>query len=455
MLDEKRSPEALRHRDVVVAGSLDRAIFHLGAPAAMAALLQATFLIVDTFWIGRVGAVALAAVSTAGFLMWMAQTLGEGMATGAGAVLSHAVGAGSETSAGRASAAGLSLAVWSSLLVGAAGLVLARQSFVFMGTDADVTAAGVVYVWIILLGMPGYFLFAWISAAFRAAGDAQTPLRLLALAAGVNVICDPLLIFGPGPFPSLGVAGAALATVISWVAACGVGWRLLGRIGLRPPALAFLEPPREVWRALRVGLPLGLEGALFSAIYILLARVITGFGTPAVAALGVGHKLEALSYFICAGMSAAATTVVGQSLGAGASERASRAGWRVLFLTCLPVAAVTILLVSFPEAAMAVFIDEQAVISAGASYVLIIGLSELFMAAEVVLLGAFAGVQWTAAPVAIVVTLTAARVPIAAWLVWLGLGVEGVWIAIAGTTVLKGLLLVGLFAWLRGRGSES
>jgi len=445
---------ATTHREIMVSGSLDRAILHLGAPAAGAALLQATFLIVDTFWLGRVGAVALAAVSTAGFVMWMAQTLGEGMATGAGSVLAHAVGAGSALDARRAAAAGLSLAVWSSALVAVTGVVLSRQTFVLMGTEAEVTAAGVVYIWIVLLGMPAYFLFAWVSAAFRAAGDASTPLGLLGLAAAVNVVCDPLLIFGIGPLPELGVAGAAAATVLSWVVACAVGWHWLARLGLRPAALAFLRPPRIIWGALRVGLPLAMEGALFSAIYILLTREITGFGTPAVAALGVGHKLEALSYFICAGLSAAATTVVGQNLGAGSRPRAVRAAWRVLFLTMLPVAAVTTLLVSSPEAVVAVFINEPAVIAAGTTYVLIIGLSELFMAAEVVLLGAFAGLQWTGVPAAVVITLTAVRIPLAAWLIWLGLGVEGVWIAIASTTVLKGLLLIALFAGRAGRGQD-
>ncbi|NOZ78629.1 MAG: MATE family efflux transporter, partial [Acidobacteria bacterium] len=312
------SGNVFEHRELMVAGSLDRAILHLGAPAAMAALLQAGFLVVDTFWLGRVGEVAIAAVSTAGFIMWLAQTLGDGAAMGSGAVLAQAVGAGDRSEAVRAARAGQVLAFWGSLLVMAVGLAAAPPAFRFMETAAPVTAAGLGYLRIILVGMPAYFVFSWIAAAFRAVGDAKTPLKLLALAATVNVVADPLLIFGLIGLPRLGVRGAALATVGSWVAAAGAGWVLLGRLHIRPRIADLVRPPRQTWKALRIGLPLGIEGALFSLIYIVLTRITTTFGTPAVAALGVGHKLEVFNYFVCAGMGAAATTLVGQSLGAGA-----------------------------------------------------------------------------------------------------------------------------------------
>jgi Na+-driven multidrug efflux pump len=193
---------------------------------------------------------------------------------------------------------------------------------------------------------------------------------------------------------------------------------------------------------------------LFSLIYIFLTRVITDFGTPAVAALGIGHKLEVLNYFVCAGMGAAATTLVGQNIGAGEALRAVRCAWRALFLTCIPVGAVTILLVAFPEVAIGVFSSDVEVVDAGTTYVLLVGMTQLFMAAEVVMLGAFAGVQWTAWPVAIVVALTAVRVPLSMWLVARGWGVEAVWLAIASTTVLKGAILAALFASRHGPGTR-
>jgi putative MATE family efflux protein len=320
-----------------------------------------------------------------------------------------------------------------------------------MGTAPAVTEDGIAYLVIVLLGMPAYFLFAWISAAFRAAGDAATALRLLAVAAAINVVLDPLLIFGVGPLPRLGVAGAATATVLAWSIGCARGWQLLGRLGIRPRPLAFLRPPAESWAALRVGLPLAVEGALFSLIYILLTRVTTTFGTPAVAALGVGHKLEVLNYFVCAGMGAAATTLVGQNLGAGDPARARRAAWRALFLTILPVGMVTMMLVSRPATAVSVFISDHEVVAAGVTYILLVGLSQVFMAAEVVLVGAFAGAQWTAVPAVLEIALTAARVPVAGWLVAQGWGVEAVWLAIAATTVVKGTVLALLFALRRPR----
>lgn len=430
----------------MVSGSIDRAILHLGAPAALSALLQAGFLVVDAFWLGRVGPVALAAASTAGFVMWLAQTIGEGLAAGSGSVMAAAVGSGSREEVRRAAAAGQSLAIWGSVVVLGLGLLSNRAIFDFMGTDRPVTEAGIAYMVVILLGMPAYFLFAWITAAFRAAGDAATALKLLAIAAVVNIVLDPLLIFGTGPFPRLGVSGAALATVISWLVACSRGWWMLGNLGIRSRIRDVFRPPRESWRALRVGLPLGLEGAFFSVIYILLTRVTTTFGTPAVAALGVGHKLEVFNYFVCAGMGAAATTLVGQNLGAGAPVRARRTAWRTLFLTIGPVGIVTMVLVGFPEAAVSVFSSDPEVVAAGTTYILIVGLSQIFMAIEVVLIGAFAGAQWTVVPACIEVGLTASRVPLAFWLVGQGWGVEGVWVAIAVTCVAKGTILAVLFA---------
>jgi putative MATE family efflux protein len=437
----------------MVTGEIDRAILHLGAPAALSALLQAGFLVVDTFWLGRVGAVAIAAASTAGFIMWLAQALGEGAANGSGAVLANAVGADDEARARRAAAAGQGLAVWGSAIVSTIGLATSAAVFDFMGTADDVSAAGTRYLWVILLGMPAYFVVTWLSAAFRATGDARTPLRLLALAAALNLVVDPVLIFGLGPVPALGATGAALATVAAWLVSAVWGWVLLGRLGLRPLVRRLARPPAaETWRALKVGLPLGLEGAFFSVVYVLLTKVTTGFGTPAVAALGVGHKLELLNYFVCAGMGAAATTLVAQSLGAGSPGRAARATWRTLFLTCLPVAAVTAALVAFPERAVAVFNDDPEVVAAGSTYVLVVGLSQVFMAFEVVILAAFAGAQWTAVPAAVEMGFTAARVPLAALLVSLGLGVEAVWIAIAATTMVKGTLLAAMFLARHGRG---
>ena len=445
--------QVFRYRELMVSGSIDRAILHLGAPAAMSALLQAGFLVVDTFWLGRVGPVALAAASTAGFMMWLAQTLGDGAASGSGAVLARAVGESDGGAACRAAAAGQALGVWGSALISAGGLLVSHSIFAFMGTAPGVTAAGLHYMWVILFGMPSYFLFVWLSAAFRAVGDAKTPLKLLMLAAAVNLATDPVLIFGIGPLPAFGVTGAALATVLSWLVASVKGWTLLRKLEIRPALFAFLRPPRlETWRALRVGLPIGLEGALFSLIYILLTRVITSFGTPAVAALGVGHKLEVLNYFVCAGMGAAASTLVAQNLGAGDRGRAARSAWRALFLTCLPVGAVTVAMVSFPETAIRVFSGDVGVISAGTTYVLMVGLTQLFMAAEVVLLGAFAGAQWTAVPAGLEIGLTAARIPLSMFLVAAGWGVEAVWFAIAVTTVIKGSLLAALFGLRYGRG---
>jgi Na+-driven multidrug efflux pump len=137
--------DAFRHRALMVSGAVDRAILHLGVPAVMAAVLQAAFLMVDAFWLGRVGPVALAAASTAGFIMWLAQSLGDGFAAGSGAVLATAIGAGRKEAAGEAVAAGRWLALWAAVAVAVVGIALSGPIFRFMGTAPEVSEAGLVY----------------------------------------------------------------------------------------------------------------------------------------------------------------------------------------------------------------------------------------------------------------------------------------------------------------------
>ena len=272
----------------------------------------------------------------------------------------------------------------------------------------------------------------------------STPRRL-ALAVVLNLVLDPLLILGWGPFPALGIRGAAAATLVTRGAACAVGFALLARRGL-------IARARPRWAALReqgsIGLPVAASGVVFSLVYVVLTRFTSEFGTSALAALGVGHKVESLSYMVCLGFGVAAATSVGQNLGAGSPDRARRSGETATVFATAAGALVAALFLVWPEGVMEVFTDDPGVVRDGASYLRIVAVAQLFMAADLVLESAMSGAGYTLLPMAASVLLTVARLPLAVGLAAV-MGLAGIWWAISGTAVARGVAMAWI--WRRGR----
>ncbi len=336
---------------------------------------------------------------------------------------------------------GLSLSV----VLGVAGLFMLWPLFQLMATPSEVTIQGSSYLAVYLAGAPVVFTYFVMEAAFRSAGDTRTPLVLLAVSLGLNTVLDPLLILGIGPFPRLGIQGAALATIVTRAAGCLVGYRWLVERGLVKRAVPSLRPILQMaW----IGLPVAAGGALFSFVYILLTRFTSKFGTAALAALGVGHKVESLSYMACIGFGLAAATAVGQNLGAGSKERAVASG-RVatMYAAALTgLAGLAFLLV--PEHLMRVFSSDPAVIAAGTSYLRIVAVAQVFMALEIVLQMSMEGAGYSLVPWIPSSILTLLRLPLAP-LLSRSMGLAGIWWTISGTGVARGI--AAAWIWRRGR----
>lgn len=337
------------------------------------------------------------------------------------------------------------LALGVALILGASALAGLWALFSLMGTPGEVTVQGSGYLAVYLVGVPIVFIYFVMDAAFRAAGDTRTPLRLLTLALALNFVLDPLLILGVGPFPRLGIQGAALATLLTRSAALLLGLWLLVRRGLirrEPPTSSVMG--RMAW----VGAPVAAAGAVFSVIYILLTRITSGFGTAALAALGVGHKVESLGYMLCVGFGIAAATAVGQNLGAGAPRRAEGAGNLATGYALAVTAIVGAAFLLVPRQLMGVFSDDPSVIAAGASYLRIVAPAQLFMALEIVLEMAMDGAGYTLVPMVFSVVLSALRLP-AAILLRGPLGLAGIWWAISSTAMARGSAAAAV--WHTGR----
>ena len=427
----------------ITAGPLDRAILTLAGPAVGTTLFQILFNITDTFWVGRtLGAVALAGVSIASYSVWVIVSIGELVGVGLTAVSARRHGEGEPRAAARAAGTGLVLAAVLGVSVGIAGVLLLSPLLAVMNAAPDVAQVAREFLVVQFAGaflVYGYFV---VAAAFRSSGDTRTPFILLGGSVLLNVVLDPLLILGIGPFPELGVYGAALATVLTRALACIVGLGLLVRRGMILPDWSG----RTARTIARVGAPTMLTGVLFSLIYIWLARVTASFGTPALAALGLGHKIEGVNYMICIGFAIAAETVVGQNLGAGQAGRAKSAGWMTARFALIPATVIAIIFLVMPEALVRIFTDDPPTIAAAALYLRAVAIAQLALPFEAVLEGALAGAGFTLWPMTAVVSLNALRIPLAP-LTAAEWGLAGVWWLLSVTAIARALALVAFWRW--------
>jgi len=426
-------------------GPLRPVILKLAMPAVAMMACHFCFNLIDAIWVGNlIGPAALAAVSTAGFYVWVLLSLGEMVEVGLIAVAARRHGEGRPDAAARAAGAAVLYALAAGAVVSAVGYVLTDELFRFMTVPPDVAILGHRYLHTWLLGGPLVFGFFAIEATFRASGDTRTPFLLLMASVLLSVGLDPLLIAGLGPFPRLGVEGAALSSVMvrggGFLIGIGIAWRR---------GLLRLETPdwRAVPTVIRIGAPLSLAGVLLSVVYMWLTRYTSRFGTAALAALGVGHKIEGLGFIAISGFALSASALVGQNLGAHQEARA-RQGVRMTVAYCLAVTVTTaIAFLAIPRTLVGLFTPDPAVITDGSLYLRVIAFAQIGQTFEIILEGALAGAGYTLLPQIASTTLTLLRVPLSAW--WSGpLGLLGIWLALSVTAVSRGIAM-SVF-WLRG-----
>ena len=433
---------SLGERATLATGSLGRTILRLALPAVASMLLMTIFASVDAYWVGtKIGSSGLAAVTTSVFWVWLVVSLAEMVSVGLTAVAARRHGEGRPREASRVAGDALLLAVALGVAVAAIGHAALPAMFAMMRTPPDVTALGIRYLGTYLLGAPLLFGFFVVDAAFRAAGDTRTPFILLATSVAATLVLDPVLILGLAGAPALGIAGAAVATLATRSLVFLFGFAILRRRGLltlsRPRSASLLA-------IMRVGLPTATTGIIFSLIYVVITRIATPFGTPALAALGIGHRVESWLFMVGVGVGAAVAAIVGQSLGAGKTSRAERAGWLSVGFVSIAGIGVALLQLLFAERMAGIFTNDALVIAEGARYLRIAAVSQLFITSEIVLEGALGGAGATLPPMITSTLITAARIPLAPLLVarW---GTQGLWWTISLTAAARGIAMMGLW----------
>ena len=437
-------------------GAVTPRLFKLAWPLVAGNLLQTVYNLADMFWVGRVNAEAVAAVSLMFPTAYLFISVAMGLTAGANAVVSQHIGAGNERQAQNAVAQSVLLALVVAGLLAAFGLTIRRPLVAVIGAEDAVFDAAVAYIEVVFLAIPFTFLFFVFRASLRAAGDTRTAMWLVALSAGLNIVIDPVFILDWGPSLGLGAQGAAIATFISrgFAAAAGLyilvdgGWGICLRVGDLRPDWPVLR------RLVDVGYPATFDGLTRSLAAVTFAALVARFGAVATAAYGIGIRLMSVSWTVSGAVGQAAATGVGQNLGAHEPERAAEVTYKGTGGAMAVLFAAGGLACAFPAAAMRVFIADPEVVDAGVVFLRIIAPFWAFMGGLMVVQGGFRGAGQTR--VAFLLSLLSRwvfRIPVALLLAYdLALNpvsVTGLWWSLPVSSVVA--FVVGV-AWFRRGG---
>lgn len=434
-------------------GSLSRHLIAFSIPMFLGNLLQAFYNTVDSIWVGRfIGPEALGAVSISFPIIFALISLVMGIAMAMTTLVGQYRGAGNEAMVRRTIGNSLMLMTVVGLFTSAIGVIARVPILRLIETPEAILAPAASYLGIFLAGLIGMFIYNAVGAILRGIGDSRTPLVYLVYATVLNAALDPFFIFGIGPLPAMGVAGAALATVLSQGLSAALGLRYLARIGLwhwRDITLRF--DPKLTRATFRIGLPSGVQQTVVSVGLVAVNSVINRLGTAVVAAFGAASRFDQFAFLPAFSVSMAISAVVAQNLGAGKPARARQAVRAAAYLTTGITAAVGFLAISQPDLLIVLFTTDPAVLAVGMEYLRIMGWAYVPFALMFMLSGVLRGAGDTVPSMFIsIASLWLFRVPFAALLAFrFGLGSRGVWLAIALSAVL-GLALNWAY-YLTGR----
>jgi putative MATE family efflux protein len=345
--DLKLAAKGTRHD--YTKGPIGRAIFLLAVPMVLEMVMESIFAVVDIFWVAKLGAAAIATVALTESMMAIVYTLAFGLAIGTTATVARRIGEKNADGAANAAVQAIALGLVVSLALGAVGAVYAPALLRLMGAGPDVLAEGATFARIMVGGSASVFMLFVINAALRGAGDAAVAMRVLWFANALNIVLGPLFIFGPGPFPEMGVAGAAVATTIGRSAGVFYAawhlWNGAGHIAVKGHHL--MVSPAAMIRLARLCAVGTFQILVGTAAWIGLIRIIATFGSTVVAGYGIAMRIVIFALLPAFGLSNAAATMVGQSLGAKDPDRAERSVWtasryNLAFLGALGIVFVTL-----------------------------------------------------------------------------------------------------------------
>lgn len=437
-------------------GGIGRAIFLLSVPMVLEMAMESLFGLVNIFWVGRLGKDQAAAVGITESLLTIVFTVAMGLSMGTTAMVARRIGEKDSEGAGRVAEQSILLGFLISIPIALAGIVFHRQLFAAMNAEAGVTSVGKGYLIVIFGGNVVIMLLFLINAIFRGAGDAAIAMRALWIGNAINLVLDPLLIFGWGPFPELGVMGSGIATTIGrGIAVLYQFSRLMGGHSRVPVRLNYLKPDFALMRMLlKISLGGMFQMLVATAAWMVLMSIVGLFGSEAQAGYTFAIRIIWVTLLPSWGMSNAAATLVGQNLGAHKPERAEKSVWLTGHSNAVFLFGVMVVFLLFAEPLLRVFTHDETVIPYGVDALRYISYGYVFYGYGMVLMASFNGAGDTYTPTKInLFCFWAMQIPMAYGLAnWADFGPKGVFLAI--TIAESVLAIISMWVFKRGKWKE-
>ena len=447
------NPEPSNNVSVLTTGSVWKGLMSLAGPMFISTTLQNLQSVIGLFWVGRLGSDAVAALAMSGTILMMLFPVVMGLATGTVAVVSRSMGAGKPAEAVEAGGQSLVVALMCGVVAGVAGWIWSGDMCRWQGATGEVARLGAGYLGVSFLGCFTVFLMFIGNSILQASGNTVIPMRAMILTTVLNLVLDPVLIYGLFGVPKLGVEGAALAMVLAQTVGVVVVLEALakGKSGVKVVTADWRFRLEPAWRLMKVGIPSSGQMLSRSLMSVVLMGIVAGCGTAAVAAYGIGarfHMMVLMPGFV---LGNAAGAMVGQNLGAGHPDRAQRVAWLATGLDAIIMAVCAVALMAFASPLIRLFDPNPAVVKIGSDYLWITSIFHVFAALSIVLGRALQGAGDTVAPmVSTIVGLWGVQIPLAIFLArHIVPATHGIWWSVSCALVVNGLMVGGWF--LTGR----
>ncbi len=432
-----------------LSGSINRAIFMLAVPMILEMSMESLFAVVDVFFVSKVGVNAVATVGLTESVLTLVYSVAIGLSMAATAMVARRIGEDNPEAAAKAAMQTIWIAVIFSLIISFVGFFFAEEILRLMGGSEALIAEGIWYTRIIFASNIVIMLIFLLNAVFRGAGDASIAMRVLWLSNGINIVLDPCLILGLGPFPEMGVAGAAVATTIG--RGTGVLYQLYHLFGGKSIVHITKRHLSFAWDIIQKLIKVSLGGMgqfiIASSSWIFLMRIISEFGEQALAGYTISIRIIVFTILPAWGMANAAATLVGQNLGAQNPDRAETSVWRTAIYTTAFMVLVAIIYFVFARSIMLFFNSDPVVVQYGVNSLRIISLGYLFFAYGMVISQSFNGAGDTRTPTYLnFICFWLLQIPLAYFmgLKW-GWGANGVFWAIAISESILAVLCILIF----------
>lgn len=439
-------------------GNITGVLTKLALPIMGTSFMQMIYSLTDMMWLGRLSTIAVAAAGTVGFFLWLGMSLVLMSQIGVSVGVAQAQGRDDIIDAREYISNGIKLDIFIAIIYSMFLFVFRHKVIGFFNLDnQEAVDMAIQYLVIISGGLVFHFINPIFSAVFNSSGNSLTPFKITAIGLVANIILDPLLIFGVGPFPSLGIRGAAVATITAQIIVTVV-FLIITRKNILFSKLSIFSLPESNYlkKILKLGIPASLQSATHAIISMILIRILARWGATPVAVASIGSQIESLSWMSAEGFSQAIAAFTGQNYGAKNFERVKRGYYKGLQIVGTIGIAVSILLIFGGEFIFKIFTPKDLeAIELGIIYLRILGISQFFITIEIGSAGAFNGIGKTHIPATTGIVLNGLRIPMALFLSSTALGLTGVWWSMSISSILKGIILTSLFVYTLKNGLKN